>query len=97
MENIRIASAQFEHRNGDKKYNLAIIEKLAAEAAAKGAQAIAFHECSISGYTFARHLSTQQLLELAEFVPGGDSINQLIRIATKYNIAILARSCSVDR
>jgi predicted amidohydrolase len=97
MENIRIASAQFEHHNGDKKYNLFVIEKLAAEAAAKGAQAIAFHECSISGYTFARHLSTEQLLDLAEFVPGGESINQLIRIATKYNIAILAGLFEKDK
>ena len=33
MENIKIASAQFEHRTGDKEYNLGIIEKLSAAAA----------------------------------------------------------------
>jgi hypothetical protein len=30
---------------------------------------IAFHECSITGYTFARNLSRSQMLELAELIP----------------------------
>jgi len=30
------------------------------------AQAIAFHECSITGYTFARHLDKEQMLAPAE-------------------------------
>ncbi|MEO8583846.1 MAG: nitrilase-related carbon-nitrogen hydrolase, partial [Flavitalea sp.] len=90
MQNIKIASAQFEHRNNDKAYNLSVIEKLAGEAASGGAKAIAFHECSISGYAFARKLTREQLLEVAEPVPGGESVRQLIRIAKKYNIAILS-------
>ena len=48
MENIKIATAQFEHRSGDKDYNLRVIESLAADAASKGADVIAFHECSIT-------------------------------------------------
>lgn len=55
MTNIKIATAQFENKSGDKKYNLDIIEKLAEKAAQQGAKAVAFHECSITGYTFARH------------------------------------------
>ncbi|WP_316752915.1 nitrilase-related carbon-nitrogen hydrolase [Pedobacter gandavensis] len=90
MKNIKIASAQFENRSGDKAYNLRQIELLAKDAAAKGAEAIAFHECSITGYTFARSLSKQEMLELAEFIPDGPSILKLIEIATKYKIAILA-------
>lgn len=90
MENIKIATAQFEHRNGDKKYNLEVIEKLSAQAAAKGADVIAFHECSVTGYTFARHLTKEQLLSIAEFVPGGESIDRLTRIAKKNNIVVLA-------
>jgi len=43
MENIKIATAQFEHKSGDKNYNLGIIEKLSEKAAADGARAIAFH------------------------------------------------------
>jgi predicted amidohydrolase len=90
MENLKIATAQFEHRSGDKNYNLSVIESLAGKAAASGARAIAFHECSITGYTFARHLSKEQMLDIAEPIPTGQSINKLIRIAQEYDIAILA-------
>jgi len=90
MEKIKIATAQFEHRSADKAYNLSVIDKLAQKAAAEGADVIAFHECSVTGYTFARHLSKDQMLNLAEFIPDGESVTQLTQIASKYNIAILA-------
>ncbi|WP_025145856.1 nitrilase family protein [Pedobacter jeongneungensis] len=90
MKNFKIATAQFENRSGDKAYNLLVIEQLAKEASIQGAQAIAFHECSITGYTFARNLSKPQMLELAEAIPQGPSIIRLIEIAKKFNIAILA-------
>ena len=90
MQPIRIATAQFEHKSGDKKYNLERIEALAAEASTGGAKAIAFHECSITGYTFARKLSREQMLQLAEPLPGGESIYKLQDIAKKLNITILA-------
>jgi predicted amidohydrolase len=90
MDNIRISTAQFEHKNADKAYNLSVIEKLTRNAAAEGADVIAFHECSITGYTFARHLSKEQMLELAEPIPDGESVLKLIEIAQSNNIAILA-------
>jgi predicted amidohydrolase len=90
MEKIRISTAQFENKNGDKKYNLEVIDTLAEAAAREGAQAVAFHECSITGYTFARHLSKEQMLDLAEFIPGGDSIKALQKIAARHNITVLA-------
>lgn len=90
MDKLKIATAQFEHKSADKAYNLAIIERLSKEAAAQGAEVIAFHECSITGYTFARNLDKQQMLAIAELVPEGESTQQLIAIAAKYNITILA-------
>lgn len=90
MDNLKIATAQFEHKSANKAYNLAIIERLAQEAAAQGAEVIAFHECSITGYTFARNLDKQQMLAIAELVPDGESTQKLISIAAKYNITILA-------
>ena len=90
MDNLKIATAQFEHKSGDKRHNLSIIEKLAQQASLEGAKVISFHECSITGYTFARHLSKDQMLQLAEFIPGGESIIELTAIAKKYDIAILA-------
>lgn len=90
MENIKIATAQFENKSGDKYYNLNIIDQMAAKAAQQGADAIAFHECSITGYTFARHLSREEMIDLAEFIPDGPSILKLMAIAKEHRIAILA-------
>ncbi len=90
MENIRIATAQFENASGDKDYNLSVIRQLSEKAATAGADAIAFHECSITGYTFARHLSKEGLLDVAEQIPDGPSIRALTAIAREYDIVILA-------
>lgn len=90
MDTIKIATAQFEHKSGDKNYNLKIIEGLTETAAKQGAAAVAFHECSVTGYAFARNLSHDQLLELAEYIPQGESITRLTQIAAKNNIAVLA-------
>ncbi len=90
MEKLIIATAQFEHRSDDKTYNLNTIEHLTAEAARKGAKVIAFHECSITGYTFARKLSKEQMLDLAEPIPDGPSIIRLTSIAKKHNMVVLA-------
>ena len=90
MENMKISTAQFENRSGDKKYNLGVIRKLSAQAANDGASAVAFHECSVTGYTFARHLSKAQMLDLSEFIPDGESISELQEIAKANNIVVLA-------
>jgi predicted amidohydrolase len=90
MEKLKIATAQFEHKSGDKEYNLGIIEKLTAGVAQDGANVVAFHECSVTGYSFARHLSKDQMLDLAEFIPEGPSIQRLKTIAAKYNVVVLA-------
>jgi predicted amidohydrolase len=90
MNNLKIATAQFEHKSGDKGYNLQIINRLSAKAAVEGANVIAFHECSISGYTFARHLDKEQMLDLAEPIPNGPSIIKLTEIARAHNITVLA-------
>jgi predicted amidohydrolase len=89
-KNLAVSTAQFENRSGDKQYNLSVIEKLTKQAAGKGAEVIAFHECSITGYSFARKLSREEMLELAEIIPEGESVQALIQIAAKYNITVLA-------
>ncbi|KAJ3026012.1 UNVERIFIED_CONTAM: hypothetical protein HDU68_006347 [Siphonaria sp. JEL0065] len=90
MNPLKIATVQFEHRSGDKEYNLNMIDKITGQAAAAGAEVVAFHECSVTGYTFARKLSHQAMLNLAESVPGGPSLDHLIAIATKHNVTVLA-------
>jgi predicted amidohydrolase len=90
MNDLRVAAAQFENRSGDKNFNLERINDLSARAAAAGADVIAFHECSITGYSFARRLSKAALIEIAEQVPEGPSVERLIQISRKNEIVILA-------
>ncbi len=97
MDQIKISTAQFEHKNSDKDYNLSVIDNLSQKAALEGSNVIAFHECSITGYTFAGHLSKDQMLNLAEYIPSGESVLKLIEIAKKYNIVILAGLFEKDK
>lgn len=97
MENLKIATVQFENRSGDKAYNLSVIDEMCGRAAAEGARVVCFHECSVTGYTFARHLSKEQMLEVSEYIPDGPSTQQLIRIAKKHGVAVLAGLFEKDR
>ena len=90
MRDIRVAAAQFEHRDGDKGYNLGRIEALTARAVDQGAEIVSFHECSIPAYTFLQHLNLQQMLDVAEKVPDGPSTRELIRIAREHKAVVMA-------
>ena len=97
MDKIRIAAAQFENKSGDKKYNLSVIRELSINAAREGAHVISFHECSITGYTFARHLNKEELLAVCEEIPSGESIQHLISIAKEADMSILAGLFEKDK
>jgi predicted amidohydrolase len=97
MDEIVISTAQFEHKCGDKAYNLSVIETLAEKASAEGSRVIAFHECSVTGYTYARKLSEEQLLDLAELIPDGESTSKLREIAYRNKIRILAGLFEKDK
>jgi predicted amidohydrolase len=88
MQEIRAAAAQFEARDGEKRYNLERIDALTARAADQGAQLVCFHECSISGYTYLETLSREQMFEIAEPVPTGESVQALIALARDYRMVI---------
>ena len=90
MRDIRVASAQFEHRNHDKSYNLARIKALTRRAVERGAEIVSFHECSISGYTFLQHLSRDELAAVAEPVPDGPSTRALHAMSREYGVVVMA-------
>ncbi|WP_165234693.1 nitrilase-related carbon-nitrogen hydrolase [Aquisphaera insulae] len=90
MRDIRIAAAQFEHRDGDKAYNLGRIRELTRRAAGLGAEVVCFHECSITAYTFLQTLSREELDALAEPVPDGPSTAALIEIARESGVVVMA-------
>lgn len=87
---MKVAVAQFQPKDGDKSYNLSIIERLTKDAKQGGADLISFHEMSISAYTFTKDLSLQEMMELAEEVPAGPSTQRLIDISSQYQIPVLA-------
>lgn len=90
MQDLRIAAAQFEHRNGEKDVNLARIRALTAQAVEQGADIVSFHECCLSGYSFAQSLPKERLAELAEPVPDGPSTRRLTEIAGEFGVPLLA-------
>lgn len=90
MRDIRIGAAQFEHRDNDREYNLGRIDDLAKRAVELGAEIVSFHEACISGYTWIQPLGKEELLQAAEPVPEGPSVNSLIEIARRHSAVLMA-------
>jgi predicted amidohydrolase len=90
MRTLKIAVAQFQPKDGDKEYNLSVIDKLTLKAKESGAEVISFHEMSITAYTFFKDLNRDQVKDLAEIVPDGNSTQKLIEIAAKHDMTVLA-------
>jgi predicted amidohydrolase len=90
MRDIRVAAAQFEHRNDDKAYNLSRVRELTRLAAEQGAEIVSFHECCLSGYTFLQHLDRAGIAAVAERVPDGPSVRALVEIARESGVVVMA-------
>ncbi len=90
MRTLNIAAAQFEPRDGDKNYNLSVIESLTKKAKNQGADVVSFHELSVTAYTFLKDLDQPSLVRLAEKVPDGPSVRKLMQFSKKYGITIFA-------
>jgi predicted amidohydrolase len=90
MRDIRIATAQFEHRDNDKAYNLSRLRTLTRRAVEQGAEIVSFHEVCIPGYSWLQRLSQKQLLDVAEPVPDGPSVQELIKIAREFRVVVMA-------
>lgn len=90
MREIRIATAQFENRDNDKEFNLGRVAELTAKAVEQGAEIVSFHEGCIPGYSWIQSLSKEQLLEVAEPVPDGPSVQRLCQIASELDTVLMA-------
>lgn len=88
MKNMRVASVQFEHRDGDKSANMRKVREFVAAAAAQSVELIVFPECCLTGYWFLRHLERAELEALAEKVPTGDSAQELVEMAKRNRLTI---------
>src|SRR5262245_52413245 len=96
MRNIRVATVQFQHATGDKAANLATIERFVDEAARQQVEIIAFPECCISGYWHLRKLSRDELVAIAEPVPGGPASQRLLALAGQHRLTIGAGLVELD-
>jgi predicted amidohydrolase len=88
MNNLRVATVQFEHAPGDRNANLATIESFMEQAASEGVQLVLFPECCISGYWHLRHLDRPALEALAEPVFEGPSSQRLVALAREHGLAV---------
>jgi N-carbamoylputrescine amidase len=88
MRNIRVAAVQYEHAPSDKSANLEKIRKFVVQAARHKVEIISFPECCITGYWHLRHLTREQLADVAEPVFDGPSSQALMSLAREYRMTI---------
>lgn len=85
---IKAATVQFQHRPGDKAYNLERIHHFCERAAEEHADIIAFPEMCITGYWHVRNLSREDIETLAETVPEGVSSRTLLDLSKRYGMIV---------
>lgn len=88
MNDIRVASVQFQHAPGDKTYNMGRVRHYVIEAARAGAKIVAFPEMCLTGYWHVRKLSRDQVAALAEPVPDGPSTRELLHLSREHDITV---------
>lgn len=93
---LRAAAVQFQHLAGNKNANLRTIEHFCRQAARQSVEMVSFPECCITGYWHLRHLSRDQLCELAEPVFEGASSARLMALSVELGITIGAGLVELD-
>ena len=92
-DELRVATVQFNSDPRDKSLNLGNMKKFIEQASAQGCDIISFPEICITGYNFILYTEDkQELLDIAEFVPDGDSTVQIQKFAKEFNIVIESTS-----
>lgn len=88
MNPIRVAAIQFNHRPGDKAFNLQRIRDFVASAAEQRVDLASFPEMCVSGYWHVRNLSRGEVESLAEPIPGGPTAMTLAELASGHSMTI---------
>lgn len=87
-KDIRAASVQFQHRPGDREFNLGRVREFVARAAAASVDLIVFPEMCLTGYWHVRNLSHEEIDALAEPVPTGPMSGELLALAAETGMTI---------
>ena len=88
MSKINAASVQFNHKAGDKAYNLQRITSFVENAAGNKVELAVFPEMCITGYWHVRNLSKQAVESLAEPVPTGPSTQALLELSARHEMTV---------
>ena len=88
MRNVRAASVQLNHAPGDKAANLEKIRQFTSAAAGKGVELLVFPEMCITGYWHVRNLERAAIDELAEPIPSGPSVQELLALSSDHGMVI---------
>ena len=84
---LKIACVQMEPHVGDLERNRATSVRLIEEAARNGARLIVLPELASSGYVFE---SREEVMSLAEEIPGGPAVTEWIATARRLGVHIVA-------
>jgi predicted amidohydrolase len=93
---VKAGVVQFNHKPGDKQYNLSVIEHFCSLAADQNIQLISFPEMCVTGYWHIRHLDKSDISKLAEPIPSGESVIRLKEISLKHGMVIGAGLIEFD-
>ena len=88
MQNIRVASVQFNHLPNNKRSNLEKIQYWVKKAHNEKVRLAVFPEMCITGYWHVRKLAKKDILALSEEVPDGPSAQELVQLSRKYGMSI---------
>ena len=70
-KNIRISSAQFENKSGDKEYNLSVMTNLLHRQHYRVHMLLHFMNVPLQDTHLHGTLQKEQLLDISEFIPSG--------------------------
>jgi N-carbamoylputrescine amidase len=100
LSKIKAAAAQFEHAEGDITANLTKVRTLAESAAEDGTQILICPECCLTGYWFLNKLPRERIAELAQRVPHGPAVQELMAIAHDTGVIVgagLIEACDGEK
>lgn len=85
---LRVATVQFQHRPGDKEYNLACIDKFIERARTKQVQILVLPEMCITGYWHVTKLPDEDVRALSEPLADSPSLRHLCARARETGMII---------
>lgn len=93
---VRVAAIQMEHASLDKEANFRKMEMYVEAAQSSGVELLVFPECCITGYWCLRHATRDQLVEIAEEIPTGESSQRLKSLSEASGMTIGAGLVEID-